>query len=317
MPAPVQVSPEQVVQAAAALVAQGKATNGWSLRGVIGKGKPERLLAVWQGQQESGQPTPAAAEPEVPVLPPAIADHLAEAVERVAADLRGLVGQAWSRAADLAARRVQEEVEEARARVVALEDEVAEAARVLDETDQAAAALADERDGAREEADAARRATAAAEQTARERAAADAARLADAERLVGELRHQVDLAEARAREASASAAKAQQDAAAAGVQAEAATAVAGEARQERDAARAEAAAARELAAAAREALARAEATAVASAERAQIADERARAADDRLAAAMSAVAAQVSRGGQDEPAPAPVGRGGKGKVPSA
>lgn len=297
MPAPVQVSPEQVAQAATTLAAQGKPINGWSLRSIIGKGRPERLRAVWQEQQESEQPNPTATELEAPALPPIIADHLAEAIERVTADLRGLVGQAWSRAADLAARRVQEEVKGARARVVALEDEVAEAARVLDEADQATAALADERDGARQEADAARRTVAAAGQAARERAAADAARLADAERLVGELRSQVDQAEARARGATASAAKADQDAAAAGVRTEAAAAAAGEARQERDAARVEVAAARELAASAREALARAEATAAAAAERAQAADERAHAADDRLAAAVSAMAAQAPRGG--------------------
>ena len=69
-------------------------------------------------------------------MPPAIAEHLAEAETRVLADLRSLIGTAWARAADLAAHRVADEVAAARKRGSDLEAELAEAANVLDASDE-------------------------------------------------------------------------------------------------------------------------------------------------------------------------------------
>ena len=51
MPAPTTVTAEQVTQAAATLTEQGKPITGWTLRGVIGSGRPNRLLSVWREQQ--------------------------------------------------------------------------------------------------------------------------------------------------------------------------------------------------------------------------------------------------------------------------
>ena len=61
MPAPVMVTDEQVAEAAANLSEQGKPITGWTLRGIIGSGRPDRLLAVWRHQQ--GMPAQDDPEP--------------------------------------------------------------------------------------------------------------------------------------------------------------------------------------------------------------------------------------------------------------
>jgi len=311
MPAPVTVTTDQVAQAAEQLAGLGKRITGWALRGVIGAGRPDRLEAVWR-EQKGSQPAPAPPEQDKPALPPAVAEHLAAAEERIAVDLRGLVGQAWRQAADLAARRVQDEVDGARARVAALEDEQAEAARVIEEADWRAAVLQEELDAARGEAGAARMEAARVQQVAREQAAAHDARLADAQRAVEDLRMREEAATRRAAEADEAMSAARADAAGSKAYSDAADSAALEARQERDAARQETAAAREdmdtarrqaagaleearaVAGQAREGQVRAEALAEGATARALAAEGRALAADERMAAAVATMAAQAA-----------------------
>ena len=235
MAALVQVSPDQVAQAAATLTAQGRRVTGNSLRGVIGQGRPERLAAVW-AEQQGEQPVLVPEEPAGPTLPPTIADHLAAAMERQAADLRGLVGQAWARASDLATSRVQAEVDAARVRVAELEDDNVQGTKNLDGADERAAALADELAQTQADGAQARAETARVQQAAREQAAADAARLADAERTVAELRNQVAEAALCAQDAGRESSAAKAGAAAAGARATAAEAAVTEARADQHAA---------------------------------------------------------------------------------
>lgn len=301
MPAPVTVNAEQVTAAAARLVESGQRVTGWSLRRVIGAGRPERLAAVWQEQQhERAEPAPA--DEFAQALPPAIAEHLAAETERLSADMAGLVGQAWGRASDLATRRVQAEVDEARARVALLGDEAAEAARVLDKSDEEARVLAEQRDAARAEAEVARIETAQTRQATLEAAAAAGARQEDAERQAAELRALLAEASRRADEAERFAGSFREQTAAAEAHLAAAEQRAADARGERDEARQEARAARTEAqearaearaaeaaqAAMREQAAGAAANAARDAERALAAERRAEEAEARAARADAA-----------------------------
>ena len=308
MPALVQVTTDQVAQAAATLTAQGRRVTGNSLRGVIGQGRPERLAAVWSEQQgQAVQESPP--EPDAPALPPAVADHLAEAEARVLADLRGLVVQGWRQASDLAARRVAQEVSDARARVAELEDDAVQGTKNLESADERAAALADELAQTQTNAAQARAETTRVQQAAREQAAADAARLADVERTVAELRNQVAEAALCAQEAGRESSAAQAEAAAAGARATAAEAAVTEARNEQHAAQANTREARTQEQAAREARARADALAEAAVARADAADARAAAAEERASAASReamnrlAAALAVSQVEKEEGAP--------------
>ena len=308
MAALAQVSPHQVAEAAATLTAQGRRVTGNSLRGLIGQGRPERLAAVWAEQQEE-QPVLVPEEPAGPTLPPTIADHLAAAMERQAVDLRGLVAQAWARASDLATSRVQAEVDAARVRVAELEDDNVQGTKNLESADERAAALADELAQTQTNAAQARAETTRVQQAAREQAAADAARLADVERTVAELRNQVAEAALCAQEAGRESSAAKAGAAAAGARATAAEAAVTEARNEQHAAQANTREARTQEQAAREARARADALAEAAVARADAADARAAAAEERASAASReamnrlAAALAVSQVEKEEGAP--------------
>ena len=245
MPAPITVTKDQVAEAGAKLTASGERVTGWALRRVAGGGRPERLAVLWSELQAERPVDAVVSDPEPPLLPPAVAEHLVEAEGRVLADLRRLVAQAWGRAADLAARRVQDEVLAARERVGMLEDELAEAARSVEAADEQAALQAEVLARAEQRADDAEAACSAAEQGAREAAAAAGARLAAAADINEVLRQ--DLEEVRRRAAVAEAAAVQDRAGAAAAERRAT-----EASVERDAARAEAAGVRQEAAAARE-----------------------------------------------------------------
>ena len=133
MPAPTTVTPEQVAQAAATLAEQGKPITGWTLRGVIGSGRPDRLLAVWREQK--GMPAQDEPEPEdaeerslLPDCPP----HVLSLAEEWAADMRqyldGVTLTMWRAATLLADQEHRAEVDRLNSRVRDLERELSHAA---------------------------------------------------------------------------------------------------------------------------------------------------------------------------------------------
>lgn len=133
MPAVATVSAFEVADAAAELAAQGRPISGGSLRSIIRRGRPDRLLALWRDQQ----PTPAE-QPAVtpaPAVPPSMADALASASGRLTADLAALFGAAWTTAHDLAQSRIAAEAEDARQRIQEMTLERDEALTALDEAD--------------------------------------------------------------------------------------------------------------------------------------------------------------------------------------
>lgn len=236
MPAPATVTPADISGAAATLQAAGEQITGWRLRRVLGRGRPDRLEAIWREQQAEAAPTPAP-EPEAPPLPPAISEHLAAAEERALADVRGLVAAAWRLAADLAARRVADEIRDARGRVAVLEAELTEAGRAVEAADERGAMLEQDLGAARQAAASAEAALAEARTEAERAAAAAAARQEAATQEAGRLRDELAAARRTIEEARGAVAAAEARTAAV-------TRAAEEARAERDAARQEAAQAR-------------------------------------------------------------------------
>ena len=133
MPAPATVSSETVAFAAAELAAQGRPISGGSLRSIIRRGRPDRLLALWREQQPALAEQPAVAP--APAVPPAMADALAAASSSMTADLATLFSAAWATAHELAQSRIAHEAEDARQRIEAMTVERDEALTALDEAD--------------------------------------------------------------------------------------------------------------------------------------------------------------------------------------
>ncbi len=89
-----EVSRDQIIEAGKALSAEGKRINGWSLRSLIGSGRPERLEAVWNEYLKEGGTAAdeAAVEPDqTTVLPPHVHEKRAEWKAASEAHLDGLV----------------------------------------------------------------------------------------------------------------------------------------------------------------------------------------------------------------------------------
>ena len=129
MPAPTTVTSEQVIQAAAMLAEQGKPITGWTLRGVIGSGRPDRLLAVWREQQ--GLPAyddPDPANMEKRGSAPDCPRHLLSMAEEWGVEMRRHIDvlnrSMWLEAHTAAEEAHKSEVDGLRARVAALDGEL-------------------------------------------------------------------------------------------------------------------------------------------------------------------------------------------------
>jgi len=237
MPARIVVSREEIAEAAASLIAAGDMVTGWTLRRALGgRGRADRLDAVWRDLQAEGAPPPPP-EPEAPPLPPALVEHLSSAEERALAEIRAQLAAAWRLASDLASRRVADEVRVARDQVTALETDLAEAVRAVEEADAQVETLRDDLAASRQAATCAEVALAAVRaETERGAAAATARHEAmsqEAERLRAELAVAREGIDAARRESAAAEASAM-----------ATTQAVHDARAERDGARQEAAQAR-------------------------------------------------------------------------
>ena len=141
MPAPITVTAEQVIQAAATLEEQGKPITGWSLRGVVGAGRPERLLTVWREHQgmlvHDEQPKAddilhSECPPEVTALSEQWSGNLASFITH-------LTQTAWGQAYSLASKLYLEQVSMLRSRVGDLERELEYASQQVAATEDHAA----------------------------------------------------------------------------------------------------------------------------------------------------------------------------------
>ena len=139
MAAPAVVSNEEIVAAGRGLAAEGRAVNGWSLRKVIGRGDPDRLIAVWHKLHV--QPEAEGATTSVLALPPVVAERAQAATAEITAKLEELTGVLWQAAERLASQRVQGEAEAARAEAAGLRVQLDEAHGVLKTADEARGAV--------------------------------------------------------------------------------------------------------------------------------------------------------------------------------
>ncbi len=149
MPAQVRVSVEDVVRATAILSAAGRSVTGWSLRRVLGAGRPERLAAIAHDLAENATTAPVLPV-DVTTLPPVLTAMLSEAKQRFAAEIEKLLGQTWSTGSDIAGRRVADEIAAARTRVAQLESDLAEAETIVSAHDAQVEKTQAEAEAARE-----------------------------------------------------------------------------------------------------------------------------------------------------------------------
>lgn len=181
MPAPTIVTPQQVSEAAAKLAEQGKAVTGWTLRGVIGSGRPDRLLAVWREQQGIPEPEPAKPEDEENSLLPDFPPHLVSMADEWAADMRryldGVNVTMWRTANAAAEHKHCAEVDRLRTRVRELEGELDHASYQVESLEGLTQEQYDEAHSAK--MDAARQVAAAREEVKQARAEADGHREAN------------------------------------------------------------------------------------------------------------------------------------------
>ena len=164
MPAPVTVTDEDIVMAGRTLAAEGRAVSGWSLRGVIGRGDPVRLDAVWQRMRDV-RPAVDAAVPVSVALPPVVEACLVAAQEAVTERMAALAGDLWQAAERLAAERLHRDVDIARMEAADLRMHLNEAHAIVTAAD-------DQVDAAEARAEAAEAAAEATRQDASTKVAA-------------------------------------------------------------------------------------------------------------------------------------------------
>lgn len=110
-----------------------------ALRKVIGRGDPDRLIAVWHKLHV--QPEAEGATTSVLALPPVVAERAQAATAEITAKLEELTGVLWQAAERLASQRVQGEAEAARAEAAGLRVQLDEAHGVLKTADEARSAV--------------------------------------------------------------------------------------------------------------------------------------------------------------------------------
>jgi hypothetical protein len=122
MARPPEITEDQVIAAGRGLESAGQPVNPYRLyRAVGGRGRPDRLLAVWTAHVAARG---SAEVPEPPALPPAVRDGLGKAMQSIGAQLERTVRQI---SADLAA--------EAAARMAAERDALARERAALAEAE--------------------------------------------------------------------------------------------------------------------------------------------------------------------------------------
>lgn len=90
---PVEVSSVEVREAGQRLLTEGKRVNGWALRRAVGdRGRPDRLMQVWEQVRDDGAPQNGPQPDDAPVsLPPGIAEMADQARTALVSQLDGIV----------------------------------------------------------------------------------------------------------------------------------------------------------------------------------------------------------------------------------
>jgi len=147
MSRPAEVPTEQIIVAGEALLAAGKAVNGFSLRKAVGRGGPDYLNRIWtEAQMKQAEQAPEVEARPVSPLPPALADHRETLATQITAFVDGVVLSSWRTADDIAQRRTSEEREQARKAIASAEQEIADAKTAIEDADRRAGDADDARE---------------------------------------------------------------------------------------------------------------------------------------------------------------------------
>lgn len=177
---PAEVSPDQVREAGQRLLAGGKRVNGWSLRRALGdRGRPDRLMAVWEQERDVAASQDAPQPDAAPVsLPPGIAEMAEQARTALVAQLDGIVLAVVRQAETDLRSRYKADFDRLAAERADMEDQLAAAVASVGVTEGALADAAAEADALRARLVEAEKAAAVAAERSRaveEKARADAA----------------------------------------------------------------------------------------------------------------------------------------------
>lgn len=101
---PSEVSTQQIVDAGFEIQRTGSTVSGYKLKKVIGKGRPERLMEVWE-QEMNGRPE-VYDNDEPHVLEPEVEELLAELNEKISKELHGILVKVDKKIRNMADKKV-------------------------------------------------------------------------------------------------------------------------------------------------------------------------------------------------------------------
>ncbi|AXQ98992.1 hypothetical protein [Pseudoalteromonas piscicida] len=101
---PSEVSTQQIVDAGFEIQRTGSTVSGYKLKKVIGKGRPERLMEVWE-QEMNGRPEVYDSD-EPHVLEPEVEELLAELNEKISKELHGILLKVDKKIRNMADKKV-------------------------------------------------------------------------------------------------------------------------------------------------------------------------------------------------------------------
>ncbi|MCF7519395.1 hypothetical protein [Pseudoalteromonas sp. L21] len=101
---PSEVSTQQIVDAGFEIQRTGSTVSGYKLKKVIGKGRPERLMEVWE-QEMNGRPEVYDSD-EPHVLEPEVEELLAELNDKISKELHGILVKVDKKIRNMADKKV-------------------------------------------------------------------------------------------------------------------------------------------------------------------------------------------------------------------
>lgn len=101
---PSEVSTQQIVDAGFEIQRTGSAVSGYKLKKIIGKGRPERLMEVWE-REKNGEPDVYDSD-EPHVLEPEVEELLAELNEKISKELHGILVKVDKKIRNMADKKV-------------------------------------------------------------------------------------------------------------------------------------------------------------------------------------------------------------------
>ena len=151
---PAEITNETIIKAGFDLVEKGRTVTGFGLRQIVGAGNPARMKQVWDEHQEASS---GKAQEPATTLPDDVAEAVASVSKALAERLAVLAVDLNSRAVKAAERRVSEVLRSAAEQKARADEELDEAAKIIEQMEAEKNKALDELETADKEAIAARR----------------------------------------------------------------------------------------------------------------------------------------------------------------